>query len=203
MQERVKTSFIPKASLKIEQKPSARQNPVALVNIIAAAILVVAILASGGMFILERYTIQSIAKKQADLDRSRGAFEPATIKELSRLDARIEAGKELLAGHVALSNLFDDLELRTFSSVRFADLAYTIPAPGRIILSMNGTASSFNAVALQAEEFSKSAVLIDPIFSNVNINSNGSIDFDFAATVDASRIRYAGAPASPPPATTP
>lgn len=199
MQDRVKTSFIPKASLKIERRPSEKSNPIALVNIATAALLVVSIIVSGGLFLYERFTVQSIAKKQDDLDRSRGAFEPATIKELSRLDARIEAGKTVLAGHVALSRLFDDLEVRTFSSVRFADLSYTVPSPGRVILSMSGKALSFNAVALQAEEFSKSSVLTDPIFSNVNINSTGSIDFNFTATINPERLRYIGAaPQSPP-----
>ena len=200
MQERVKTSFIPKASLATERRPSEKKSPIALVNIATAALLVVAIAAAGGLFLYERFTIESIAKKQGDLDRSRGAFEPATIKELSRLDARIEAGKTVIAEHVALSRLFDDLEVRTFSSVRFADFSYTIPSPGRILLSMSGKALSFNAVALQAAEFSKSSVLTDPIFSNVNINSTGSIDFNFIATVNAERLRYLGAALAPAPA---
>lgn len=193
MQERVKTSFIPKASLKVAQRPSGKRNPVALVNIVAGAILLVAVVASGGLFVFERYTIQSIESKKTSLDRSRGAFEPATIRELSRLDARIETGKKLLSEHVALSKLFDDLEARTFSSVRFSDFSYAVPAPGRYVLTMNGKALSFNAVALQAEEFSKSSILNDPIFSNVNINSSGSIDFNFTATVDADRLLYSAA----------
>lgn len=191
MQERVKTSFIPKASLKVERHAAPKSDPIALVNIVTGAILLVAVVLSVGVFLFERFTIQSIANKEASLERSRAAFEPATIRELSRLDGRIEAGKTLLAGHVALSALFDDLEERTLSSVRFSNFAYAIPTPGRIVLTMSGQATSFNAVALQSAEFSKSAIITDPIFSNVNINSVGAIEFNFTAVVDAARTRYA------------
>jgi len=203
MQERVKTSFIPKAALKVERRAQPKGDPIALVNLVTGAILLVAVVASVGIFLFERLTLQSIANKEASLERSRGAFEPATIKELSRLDGRIEAGKALLAEHTALSALFDDLETRTLSSVRFSNFAYSIPSPGRVVLTMKGQAVSFNAVALQSEEFSKSSVITDPIFSNVNINSSGAIDFDFMAVVDAARTRYSAQPPSAPEATTP
>ncbi len=206
MQERVKTSFIPKASLQVEREHHAPSNPVALANIITAVLLVLAIVGSVGIFLFERYTIQSIASKQESLERSRSAFEPATIRELSRLDTRIEAGKKLLAQHTAMSLLFDDLELRTLNTVRFAEFSYTEPNPGRIVLSMAGSATSFNTVALQAEEFSKSAIITEPRFSNVNLDQNGTIRFDFSAVVDVSRMRYTGqipeqapAPATPNP----
>jgi len=206
MQERVKTSFIPKASLKIERRAAPKGDPIALVNLITGVVLLVAVVASVGIFLFERFTIQAIANKEASLERSRGAFEPATIKELSRLDARIEAGKTLLAGHTALSAVFDDLEKRTLSSVRFNNFSYSIPSPGRVVLTMKGQATSFNAVALQSEEFSKSSVITDPIFSNVNINANGAIDFDFTAVVDSARTRYfaqSAQPLSAPDTTTP
>ena len=109
MEERVKTSFIPKASLEVERKQSPKGNPVALANVVAGIVLILAILGSAGMFLFKQLTIQTIAKKQESLERSRAAFEPATIKELSRLDSRIKTGTILLSEHIALSKLFDEL----------------------------------------------------------------------------------------------
>jgi hypothetical protein len=190
MQERVKTSFIPKASLSVEREQHHSTNPIALANILGVALLILAILGSAGMFLFERYTVQSIETKKKSLELSRAAFEPATIKELSRLNTRIEAGKKLLNQHVSLSHLFDDLETRTLSTLRFNDFSYDTGSPGRVILTMSGFAQSFNTVALQSENFSDSDIITEPIFSNVNIDRNGQIKFDFDAVVNISRIGY-------------
>ena len=201
MQERVKTSFIPKASLEVEREHRAPSNPVALANIVTGALLVLALLGSAGIFLFERYTAQNIESKQASLERSRAAFEPATIKELARLNTRIEAGKKLIGKHVSLSRLYDDLELRTLASVRFGEFSFSEANPGRVLLTMSGIASSFNTVALQSQEFSKSSILTEPRFSNVNIDKDGSIRFDFSAVIDVSRMGYTGEGEAPPAST--
>jgi hypothetical protein len=193
MEERVQTSFIPKASLEVERKQVRPSGQVALANVIAGVILILAILGAAGMFAFQQLTTKAISDKQASLERSRGAFEPATIKELSRLNKRIESGGMLFTNHVALSNLFNELEKLTLSSVRFADFSFEHTAQGRVVISAKGEAASFNAVALQSGDFSKSAIITDPIFSNVNISRTGTIDFDFSAVIDPSRIRYTGA----------
>ncbi len=194
MQERVKTSFIPKASLQVERDHRTPTNPIALANVVTVALLILAILASAGMYVFERYTTQSIKTKQESLERSRAAFEPATIRELARLNTRLETGTKLLSTHTALSRLFDDLELRTLASVRFAEFTYAEPNPGRILLTMAGTAPSFNTIALQSEEFAKSSIITEPRFTNVNIDNDGSIRFDFSGIIDLSRLRYTGEP---------
>jgi hypothetical protein len=121
------------------------------------------------------------------LERSRAAFEPATIKDLARLNTRIETGKTLLAEHIALSALFDDLESRVLSSVRFTDFTYDTVSPERVLLSAQGEALSFNAVALQSSNFSKSQIIREPIFSNVNIGQTGNITFEPYALQPARR----------------
>jgi hypothetical protein len=191
MEERVKTSFIPKASLEVERKQSPKGNPIALANVIAGVVLILAILGSGGVFLFKQLTIQTIAQKRASLELSRGQFEPATIKELSRLDMRIRTGEALLNEHVALSKLFDELEALMLTSVRFSDFSYSSVGSGKIILTAKGEAQSFNAVALQSGEFSKSDVISDPIFSNVNIGNTGAIQFDFEAVIDVGQLKYA------------
>ncbi|TAJ15316.1 hypothetical protein EPO56_01235 [Patescibacteria group bacterium] len=193
MEERVKTSFIPKSSLKVERSETRSRNPLAIVNIITGALLVVAIFGAGGMYAFEKYTMQSIASKKLSLERSRAAFEPATIRELARLDARINTGYSLLRQHVSVSQLFDEIETRTLSSVRFNDFSYSIADASRVLLTASGEAVSFNAVALQSDAFSKSSIITEPIFSNVNISKTGTIVFNFSAIIDTSRIGYTGA----------
>lgn len=192
MQERVTTSFIPKEALSTEQpaRRAPKGNPFVLVNIIAIGILVVAVVASGAVFAFQAYTVSSIASKQSSLERQRSAFEPATIEELSRLDKRLSSSEKLLKTHTALSLLFGDLETRTNTNVRFRDFTYEQTAPGKMTITMNGSARSFNAVALQSESFAQSTYLSDPIFSNLNIDQNGNVVFTFMANINVDRISY-------------
>lgn len=191
MEERVTTSFIPKGSLQVETpRHRVGGSPVAFANLIAGTLLIVAIVAAGGVFFFQKYTEAAITAKQESLAKSREAFEPATIEELSRLDTRINSAKTLLKSHIAVSGLFDELEKLTLDSVRYDTFQYSVPAPGHIVLSMTGEAASYNAVALQSDAFSKSSIITDPIFSNVTIGRNGAITFDFTGVIDASRLLY-------------
>lgn len=192
MEERVKTSFIPKASLAVENTEVRRRRPMSLVTLIAGVILILIILSAGGLFLFQKFSEQSIVSKKASLERYRAAFEPETIKELARLDSRISSGRTLLKGHVAISKLFDELEKLVLASVRFSDFSYKYADATKVTLTASGEADSFNAVALQSDAFSKSAIITEPIFSNVNISKTGTILFDFTAVIDTSRIGYTG-----------
>lgn len=192
MQDRVTTSFIPKESLEVQRTPRApKGNPFVIVNIIGGFILVAAILGAGGLFLFKIYTQSAITSKQESLERQRAAFEPATIKELSRLDKRMNAAQKLLKTHTAPSLIFSEIESRSVTNVRFKDFAYEIGDGGKMLLTMSGVAKSFNSVALQADGFGKSTIIKDPLFSNLNIDQSGSVIFNFSSLIDASRITYA------------
>jgi FlaG/FlaF family flagellin (archaellin) len=200
MQEPVKTSFIPKASLTVERERRPKSNDtIGLVNIATGIILVLVLVAAGGVFGITSYTTQSIKNKKADLVRAREAFQPATIQYLSRLDTRIKTAGSLLASHVALSRVFDDLESRTLSTVRFESFAFDTTTSGKITLAMDGTAQSFNAVAQQSVQLSKSPIIKDPIFSGVNINTVGAVSFTLSAVIDPATLGYSPSSSSPSP----
>lgn len=190
MQERVKTSFIPKQSLVVERKRAGNQNPVGIVNVLATIILLVTIFSAVGLFLFEQYVGQSIERKRESLDRARAAFEPATIKELARLDQRLGAAEVLLGVHIAPSALFDEIERMTLSSVRFKDFSFTEQATGKYSVTMAGEARSFNALALQSDSFGESEFFLEPIFSNLNLDDEGNVVFNFSGTVDTTQIRY-------------
>jgi hypothetical protein len=192
MPDRVTTSFIPKESLMNDRAPRpGRKSPLVFLNIIAGAILILAVVATGGVFLFKTYTEQSIATKRQSLDRQRAAFEPATIEELLRLDKRIIASQGLLKSHTSLTLLFEDLEARTGENVRFKNFKYATAGQGTFTVVMNGTAKSFNAVALQSESFGDSNIIKDPIFTNLNLDQGGEVVFDFSAIIDPARISYA------------
>lgn len=190
MDDRVKTSFIPKASLKVEQKKTPKGVSVGIFNVIGTIILIIAVVAAVGAFLFEQFTIQSIQNKKQSLEKARAAFQPATIKELSRLDTRLQSGAALLSSHVSPSKLFDEIEKETLSSVRFRDFLFGESGPNRVTVTMSGEATSFNAVALQSDRFGSSDIFSEVIFSNLNVGSTGNVVFNFSAVVNVNEVLF-------------
>lgn len=190
MQDRVKTSFIPKQSLKVERPDSVRGATYGVINTLAAVVLIASILGAVGLFLFEQYTKNSIESKRESLMRARAAFQPETIKELSRLDSRLSVSQTLLDEHLAPSILFDVIERDTLASVRFNTFSYGQLTPNTISVSMDGVAQSFNSVALQSDIFGKSGFFSEVIFEGLNIDTNGNVVFRFSGIVDNNQLRY-------------
>jgi hypothetical protein len=182
------TSFIPKKSLVESSKP--KTSGVNLIALGSVVIFTLALGASAAVFLYGAYLKGNIAAKEKTLAKEKEAYEPATIEELRRLDGRIESAKDLLKNHVALSGLLGYLSKATLESVRFTSFEYSYAADGTIKLSMDGEAESFGSIALQSDEFAKSRYVKEPIFSNLNLDQDGNVVFDFTASVEPSLVSY-------------
>lgn len=154
-----------------------------LILFIASATLAV------GVFLYVQYINASSASKLDQLERAKAAFEPALIAELTRLDDRMRAADEVLAIHVAPSALFRVLEQLTLQTVAFSNLDFAAQNSSDMTLSMQGIAQSVNSIALEADLLSKSGVISNPIFSNINRTLAG-VKFDFTSGINAEGLRY-------------
>ncbi len=188
METRFQTSFIPKKALEETKKTSP--HGVGIFSLLSYVIFIAAITLAAGTFLYSRYLGGIITKKDASLAKAKDAYEPALIDELSRLNGRIEASKEVLNNHVALSSFFDVLGQSTLKTVRFSSFSYSLGADGKVIISMEGQAESFGSIALQSDFFGKSKYIKNAIFSNLNLDRNGNVTFNLNATVDPSLIAY-------------
>ncbi len=190
MEPKFQSSFIPKKTLSTRPTASKRVKPTNLISAIALIIFLGAILISVGLFLYIEYLNISLTNKEEQLERARGAFEPALIKELTRLNDRIEASEQILSKHTAPSILFEFLENNTLESISFSNLLLTPVDDSRFSLLMNGEARSFSAVALQSDVFGKSDIINDPVFSNLDLDSFGNVRFNLSALVDSDFISY-------------
>ncbi len=154
-----------------------------LVLFIASAVL------AGGVFFYAQYINATSASKLDQLNRAKAAFEPALISELTRLDDRMRAADEVLATHIAPSALFDVLEQLTLQTVSFSSLEFIGLSQSDMRLTMQGVAQSVNSIALEADLLSKSGVITNPIFSNINRTLEG-VRFDFTSGIDPEGMRY-------------
>ncbi|MEK7509159.1 MAG: hypothetical protein AAB605_00420 [Patescibacteria group bacterium] len=190
MESNIRSSFIPQAPIIAPTGTGQRKSSgfdmfmlLSLVLFIASAVLAV------GVFLYVQYMQTSSASKLEQLNRAKAAFEPALIAELTRLDDRMRAADEVLGKHVAPSFLFHLLEQLTLQTVAFSTLDLAAQNSSEISLTMQGAAQSMNSIALQADLLSKSGVITNPIFSNIN-RVLGGVRFDFTSKLNAESLRY-------------
>lgn len=191
MEPKFKTSFIPKQSLEsavAPQRAPRKRVGLGLGSFISLIVFLAAVGLSAGLFLYERYLTESIATKKDTLERARDAFQPALIRELTRLDTRIQAAKEILEMHVAPSAIFGILEQVTLESVRYDSFDYSNDN-GFPTISMAGVATNFEAVALQSDAYGENNFLIEPVVSDLD-SDQGTITFAFKASLEPQTVSF-------------
>jgi len=196
MEPKFRTSFVPKKPVDSTAQKTARRAPLGLLFIIALVLFLATVTLSIGAFLYQQFLEGSIARKGQELEQARATFEPALIRELTRLDARLETAETLLGRHTALTELFTFLENNTLESVQFRNFRYNVLPDGNITVSMDGRAASFSSVALQSDVFGRSEFIRSPIFENLNVDQRGDVVFNVTAFVDPRLLSYKTAIAS-------
>lgn len=191
MDTKFQTSFIPKKPLVPSIGIGKSGRHVSFFSIIIIFVFLVSLLGATAVFVYEKYLTTRIANMQQSLAQAEASLDPALISEWVRLDKRIESSKEILNVHVALSSFFDILQDMTLKNVQFKNFGYIINSSQKINIAMDGVADSFATVALQSDEFAKKAKSIgSQLFSNIDLDRSGNVNFRFTATLDPALILY-------------
>ncbi len=168
----------------------ARRSSLSFLTFIAVIIFIISVIVSGGVYAWKTYLEKQKAQMELDLKKNKQAFEPQTIEEYVRLNNRFDAAKKLLEQHVAVSAVFDILQARTLSTVRFKDFKYAFQNDGSVAISMVGEAKTYNSVAYQSQVFSKERAFKGIVFSNLDLDKSGNIIFKFDTRVEPKLVSY-------------
>jgi len=158
--------------------------------VLALIAFLISLTATLGVFLYKQYLNQSLNNKAETLEEARAAFEPALIRELTRLDTRLKTSQLLLDQHIALSRLFEFLENNTVQDVQYTSFDFSRLTDGLSSVTLTGRARSFNAVALQSDIFGKSRFILNPIFSALNTDDENNIRFSVSAEVSSELLSY-------------
>jgi hypothetical protein len=188
MDPQVSTSFIPKEALTAQKE---RVGGLGIFFIISLLVFIASLVAAGGSFGYGYYLNQQLASDKSSLTAEEGAFDPATIQDLIRMDTRLTQAKILLAKHLAPSGIFDFLSQNTLQNVQFTSFSYVLGDGGKTMIELNGNTDTFSTMALQSDALGKSTVLKDVIFSNITVGAGGRVSFIVQASVDPSLLSYA------------
>lgn len=184
-----KTSFIPKQTMA-KAPVVARRTFDGTATVISIFLAVVAIVVYAGLFVYQSVLKNQIDGLAASLGRARGAFETNLIAELQAVDARLITGDMLLKQHRALSPLFTLLEESTVQTIRYNNFALKAESGGVYGVTLRGEADDYASIALQSDIFSKNKYIQDHIFSNLTLNQDGRVSFDFSAKINAVLLLY-------------
>lgn len=160
-----------------------------LILLIAIIILIVSAALAAGVFLYQQYLQASNQNKLAQLQSAQSAFNPSLVEQITTLNDRMTAAQTLLSQHLAPSLFFGMLASTTVQDISFSSLNYDATNPQQITLTMSGVAGSVNSIALQAQVFSQGNIITDPIFSDINAQSDG-VHFDFTALINPASITY-------------
>jgi len=180
-------SFIPKKVS--DDKKISIHRPTNLFFLITLIIFLMTVLASVGVFFYKSYLKNRIEEDSIMLEREKGNFDVASIEVLSDLDKRLKSGRELLDKHLDLTGLFDFLEKNTLNNVRFKSFDFVFGNDG-LVLTMDGVAKNYSAIVLQSDVFGDSGLIENPIFSDLDVDKDGNVIFNFTSTVDKSLVSY-------------
>ncbi|MFZ2049286.1 MAG: hypothetical protein WAV25_03265 [Minisyncoccia bacterium] len=188
MDPKFQSSFIPKGPVASPASFAAPKKSGGLFGFIASVIFFIAVVISAGLFGYEKYLLSSIAQRGDDLKQAKEALNPDLIKDLLKLNSRINSTQDILSKHTVLSPLFDFLESTTYKSVRYTSFKFTNDK--ELTISMGGQARGYAAVALQADTLSRSKYIKNPVFSDLLLDDKGNVLFSFKATLNPEIISY-------------
>lgn len=190
METGIKTSFIPQdATVPRAIHAPGRTGLADLLILISIVFLVASLALAVGVFLYLQYLDTSRVAKLQQLEVARNAFEPSLIQTLTRLDDRMHVANSILKEHIAPSILFQLLERLTLQTVSFSNLTFQGGDAQNMTISMDGVAQSVNSIALQADNLSKSGVITNPLFSNIDRRIDG-VHFNLTAKVNPSDVNY-------------
>lgn len=184
----IQTSFIPKRQLASERV--YRRSPMGFLTFLSVLIFVGSLVFWGGSFIWRSALRSEVAGLHSSLARAKEAFEPKTLQVFIDLDRKLEAARVLLNQHRVLVPLLNHLEELTIRSVRFRNFDFKLLSDGRAAVVMDGEAPNYATVALQADEFGRSNFLINPIFSDLDLEPSGKVIFRTTFSVDQNLLSY-------------
>jgi hypothetical protein len=147
--------------------------------------------AAGGLFLYKNYLLNQKQVLSSSLEKVRASFEKETIDELDLYDKRVKASKQVLAGHIVMSPMFELLGSLTIPSIQYTKFDHQRTDTG-FVVKMSGLARNYRSIALQADVFNsaKGRSFRNVIFSNLTKDKSGNVGFDVEFMVDPSLLSY-------------
>jgi hypothetical protein len=191
MEPKFQSSFITKCPVSMagSMQTSKKVRRGGLYSYIAGTVFVISVILGLIVFGYKLYIKRSINSMGEQIANTEDTLIPSSSREFIRLNNRIISAEKLINQHVVVSPLFDYLEGSTLKSVRFTEFRYDTNSAS-VDVAMKGEASSYSALALQSDVFSKNPDFKNPVFSDLSLNEQGNVAFTFRTSISPNLISY-------------
>lgn len=182
----IPTSFVPRPP----ETQRFRTDLTGAFGFFAYGVFGIIFLLAIGVFVYGRILAAEQASKDSQLNAAVTSIDSQTAESFLRLNDRLSLGDSLLNQHVAFSGFFSLLGKIMPSTVRFTSLHLTLDSTGVAQVEGSGIAKSFNALAAASSAFATDGSIKDAIFSSIKINTDNSVTFLIAASLDPKVIAF-------------
>lgn len=203
MEPKFNTSFIPKKSLQADVSEAV---PGKYVNrrsthgpgfFLSIFFLVAMITVSGSVFGYVQLVEKRINTKSDTLEHNKNVYAPEDIQTLVREDARLREAEKILTAHVALTELFDLLEVLTIKDVYYTKFAYREGKQGETpyLATLDGEAPDVEAAMQQVDQFEKNEYISSASLSSLQVSRGQGTEkknagFGVELSLDSRLISY-------------
>ncbi|MFH1170137.1 MAG: hypothetical protein V1704_01085 [Candidatus Vogelbacteria bacterium] len=196
MEKDIQTSFIPKQALSRDARPT---QSIGLFLLISLVVLIVALLFLGGAYAWRFKLTDDINRPcpsdsgnelagcglLPSLEIRRQTLREDLISDFELLDKKLHLAGEIINQHTTLLPVLSFIEGETLKSIKYTSFSQT-----GADLNLNGVAKSYEGVALQSIELSKNPLIQNFVFSGVNADQQGNVNFALKVTLDPSLFSY-------------
>ncbi|MBP6904606.1 MAG: hypothetical protein KBB91_00930 [Candidatus Pacebacteria bacterium] len=197
MDTQMPTSFIPKRPVSSEPvAPERHSRALGLLSILTAVIVMATGLSFGGVYLYEKQLAAQKIKSEEQINDAKKGIGSEFLTDMKRLNARITGVQTILQNHIVVSPIFDALEQTTLRTVQYKNFSYAFVTDETtrdtvVAVTLLGSAKSYSTIALQSDAFTKSALIKNPIFSNLTVDDKTSnVNFKLVFTVSPSALSY-------------
>ncbi len=197
MDQQFQTSFIPKKPV-VESRVTVSKASVSFLMIFATIVLVVAAIMLGGAYVYkigQAKSRDSIQQYIVEKTNQIKAEEP-TLREVTRIDKRLNAAEAVVRSHVLISPIFNRLRQLTLKSIQFTKFEFSNgkDSSSTTEVKMSGRANSYAAIANESDILTGAngtdTYFLNPIFSNLSLDDKARVSFDLTFRVDPDLVSY-------------
>lgn len=181
MAQNFQSSFIPKQPAAQEM---FKKQKYGIAGTFALLLFVLSLAGAGGLYFYEGLVEREIEDLKSQLTDAEAKIDKEAIAELSNFNSKLKAADTLIDKHTVVSNFLGILASSTVSSVRFTGFDYRFAQDNTLVVSINGEATSYAAVALQEDIFIKEPKISSVKFSNLQLVDGGFVSFDLDMVID-------------------
>ena len=188
MDNSFQTSFIPKKAMTAN---GGQKEPKSLFSMISLFLLIVTLLAAGGVYLYKNYLIKQEEGLSASLTKTRDTFEKDTLEELEMFNKRSLAATQILSKHLVLSPFFARLSEITIPSVQYKNFDYQ-SGVNAYTVSIKGIAKDYRSIAQQSDAFNtaKGRSFKNVLFSDLTRDKNNYVTFSLSFEIEPDLLSY-------------